>query len=100
MNQEEVNKAKLRCDDALYATFARRGLKSGCASSLTGMAHLRGCGVRCTDHVSTIGARFNFTVFEPAGVWVATTSSVDGSRVARVKLTEWHWSGAVFCPAC
>jgi hypothetical protein len=27
-------------------------------------------------------------------------SSVDGSRVARVKLTQWHWSGAVFCPAC
>jgi len=27
-------------------------------------------------------------------------SSVDGSRVARDKLTQWHWSGAVFCPAC
>jgi hypothetical protein len=27
-------------------------------------------------------------------------SSVDGSRVARAKLTQWHWSGAVFCPAC
>jgi hypothetical protein len=27
-------------------------------------------------------------------------SSVDGSRVARSKLTQWHWSGAVFCPAC
>ena len=27
-------------------------------------------------------------------------SSVDGSRVARVNLTQWHWSGAVFCPAC
>ena len=27
------------------------------------------------------------------------SSSVDGSRVARVKLTQWHWSGAVFCPA-
>ena len=21
------------------------------------------------------------------------------SRVARAKLTQWHWSGAVFCPA-
>jgi hypothetical protein len=31
--------------------------------------------------------------------WSAT-SSVDGSRVARTKLTQWHWSGAVFCPAC
>ena len=29
-----------------------------------------------------------------------TMSSVDGSRVARDKLTQWHWSGAVFCPAC
>ena len=29
-----------------------------------------------------------------------TMSSVDGSRVARAKLTQWHWSGAVFCPAC
>jgi hypothetical protein len=29
-----------------------------------------------------------------------TMSSVDGSRVARGKLTQWHWSGAVFCPAC
>jgi hypothetical protein len=28
------------------------------------------------------------------------SSSVDGSRVARSKLTQWHWSGAVFCPAC
>jgi hypothetical protein len=28
-----------------------------------------------------------------------TMSSVDGSRVARDKLTQWHWSGAVFCPA-
>jgi hypothetical protein len=27
-------------------------------------------------------------------------SSVDGSRVARAKLTQWRWSGAVFCPAC
>jgi len=27
-------------------------------------------------------------------------SSVDGSRAAREKLTQWHWSGAVFCPAC
>ena len=27
-------------------------------------------------------------------------SSVDGSRIARAKLTQWHWSGAVFCPAC
>jgi hypothetical protein len=26
-------------------------------------------------------------------------SSVDGSRVARHKLKQWHWSGAVFCPA-
>jgi hypothetical protein len=26
-------------------------------------------------------------------------SSVDGSRIARGKLTWWHWSGAVFCPA-
>lgn len=26
--------------------------------------------------------------------------SVDGSRVARDKLTQRHWSGAVFCPAC
>jgi hypothetical protein len=29
-----------------------------------------------------------------------TMSSVDGSRVARVNLTQWLWSGAVFCPAC
>ena len=29
----------------------------------------------------------------------SSMSSVDGSRVARVKLTQWHWSGAVFCPA-
>jgi hypothetical protein len=27
-------------------------------------------------------------------------SSVDSSRVARDKLTQRHWSGAVFCPAC
>jgi SRSO17 transposase len=32
-----------------------------------------------------------------SGRW---TSSVDGPRVARGKLTQWHWSGAVFCPAC
>ena len=32
-------------------------------------------------------------------IW-PTMSSVDGSRVARGKLTQWHWSGAVFCPAC
>ena len=31
---------------------------------------------------------------------VRLESSVDGSRVARAKLTQWHWSGAVFCPAC
>jgi hypothetical protein len=31
---------------------------------------------------------------------VVMLSSVDGSRVARDKLTQWHWSGAVFCPAC
>jgi len=31
---------------------------------------------------------------------VTARSSVDGSRVARGKLTQWHWSGAVFCPAC
>jgi hypothetical protein len=30
----------------------------------------------------------------------AFVSSVDGSRVARERLTQWHWSGAVFCPAC
>ena len=29
-----------------------------------------------------------------------TMSSVDGSRIARAKLTYWRWSGAVFCPAC
>jgi hypothetical protein len=29
-----------------------------------------------------------------------TMSSVDGSRVGRVKLKQWHWSGAVFWPAC
>jgi hypothetical protein len=27
-------------------------------------------------------------------------SSVDGSRIARGKLARWHWSDAVFCPAC
>jgi NAD(P)H-dependent FMN reductase len=32
--------------------------------------------------------------------WHGTLSSVDGSRVARGKLTQRHWSGAVFCPAC
>ena len=31
---------------------------------------------------------------------LAAMSSVDGSRVARDKLTQWHWSGAVFCSAC
>jgi hypothetical protein len=30
----------------------------------------------------------------------AAVSSVDGSRIARGKLARWHWSDAVFCPAC
>jgi hypothetical protein len=34
------------------------------------------------------------------GAGLALMSSVDGSRVASGKLTQWHWSGAVFCPAC
>jgi len=38
----------------------------------------------------------------PKLTWRSVTamSSVDGSRIARAKLTYWHWSGAVFCPAC
>ena len=41
------------------------------------------------------GLSFGTTIPDPG-----CAARLDGSRVARAKLTQWHWSGAVFCPAC
>ena len=61
------------------------------------------------DHRSQVFARGDEVIEKVATSVIGTKrslrcshrmSSVDGSRVARAKLTQWHWSGAVFCPAC
>jgi len=44
--------------------------------------------------------RLSVTSLYRAAMFLSPMSSVDGSRVAGAKLTQWHWSGAVFCPAC